>query len=150
MKTDYQVVIADSKGLLSKAFKVREEVFIVEQKVQKEEEFDEFEMESTHFVALEPDGDPIGAARWRKTSIGIKLERFAVVKTSRGRGVGAALVAAVIEDILSKEGENQLMYLHAQLEAVPLYEKFGFKKKGDLFEECNIWHYTMERIKNPI
>ena len=87
----------------------------------------------------------MGTARWRITSNGVKLERFAVLADARGQGVGQALVKAVLADIQAKpEAALKSKYLHAQLSAVPLYSKFGFNKVGDIFEECNIMHYKMQ------
>ncbi len=126
-------------------FAIREQVFVIEQKVSPEEEYDEFEDESIHFIAKENDGAPCGTARWRFTKNGIKLERFAVLESARGKGAGKALVNAVLENIhLHPETKGQKLYLHAQLKAVGLYEGFGFKKVGEQFEECNIMHYQME------
>lgn len=136
---------ADTEDLLEKAFKIRREVFVVEQQVATEEEFDEFEPTSRHFVALSDDGDPVGAARWRKTQNGVKLERFAVKSSARRQGIGASLVKVVLDDIIRQEGAGVYLYLHAQLPAVPLYQKFGFEVEGDQFLECNIWHYLMHR-----
>lgn len=129
---------------LKSAFKIREEVFVIEQEVDPAEEYDEFEETSTHFLAM-LDGQPVGTARWRFTKNGVKLERFAVLKEARGKGVGQALVAGVLSDISSNDATvGKLKYLHAQLTAVPLYSKFGFEKEGDIFEECNILHYKMK------
>src|SRR5690606_41067192 len=126
-------------------FQSREAVFVVEQKVAPDEEYDEFESISTHFLA-KVDNKPAGTARWRRTDKGIKLERFAVLQPVRGQGVGQALVKAVLEDIHSHaDPAGTMLYLHAQLSAVPLYEKFGFKKEGDIFMECNIAHYAMKK-----
>jgi predicted GNAT family N-acyltransferase len=133
----------DNQALLDKAFQIREEVFIVEQNVKKEEEFDEFEDESNHFVVLDNEENPIGAARWRETEKGIKLERFVVKKSERGKGVGNALVKFVLDDIEKIKGTGNYLYLHAQENVVPLYQKFDFQVKGDKFDECNIWHYYM-------
>ncbi|WP_186754327.1 GNAT family N-acetyltransferase [Echinicola salinicaeni] len=134
-----------NKEELEQVFKIREEVFVVEQEVDREEEYDEFEQSSTHFLAC-LDGNGVGTARWRFTENGIKLERFAVLKAARGKGVGQALVAAVLENIKeNSEAKNKVLYLHGQLAAVPLYEKFGFKKVGDVFIECDIKHYKMEK-----
>ncbi|MEQ8240592.1 MAG: GNAT family N-acetyltransferase [Cyclobacteriaceae bacterium] len=138
----YQVKIADTAELQDKAFKVRYEVFVVEQKVSHEEEFDEFEKISTHFVALDQNHAPVGAARWRKTEKGIKLERFAVSKEARGQGIGSLLVESVLNNIKMTEKSGYL-YLHAQLDAIPLYSKFDFKKTGPQFEECDIQHFKM-------
>ncbi|WP_143959920.1 GNAT family N-acetyltransferase [Litoribacter populi] len=130
---------------LTAIFNIRQEVFVFEQNVDPEEEYDEFEETSTHFLAL-LDGVPAGTARWRYTDSGVKLERFAVLKEMRGKGVGQALVKAVIDDITREEAaKGKLLYMHAQLSAVPLYEKFNFEKDGDIFSECEIEHYKMKR-----
>lgn len=132
------------KESFDQALKIRELVFVIEQGVDPAAEYDEFEKESHHFLA-KMDGKPVGTARWRFTKNGVKMERFAVLEEARGKGVGQALVAAVLEDLKSTpEAEGKTKYLHAQLTAMPLYSKFGFEKKGDLFEECNIQHYKME------
>jgi predicted GNAT family N-acyltransferase len=69
------------------------------------------------------------------------------LKEARGKGVGQALVKAVLYDIQADPlSKNKTKYLHSQLSAVPLYSKFGFKKVGNIFEECNILHYKMELI----
>lgn len=136
----------ETRDDLIKAFDVREEVFIVEQEVDRDEEFDEFEEASVHFLATDESLESVGTARWRTTKKGVKLERFAVLKPWRGKGAGAALVKAVVNDITENFNSGELLYLHAQLEAVPLYEKFGFVKKGEPFLECDIWHYEMERL----
>ncbi|MDI1321785.1 MAG: GNAT family N-acetyltransferase [Algoriphagus sp.] len=129
---------------LKSAFKIRKDVFVIEQEVDAADEYDEFEETSTHFLAL-LDGMPVGTARWRFTQNGVKLERFAVLKEARGQGVGQALVAEVLSDISANNATiGKLKYLHSQLTAVPLYSKFGFEKEGDIFEECNILHYKMK------
>ncbi len=128
---------------MQKAFSIREQVFVQEQHVPADEEYDEFEDSSRHFLAF-AEGLPCGTARWRYTDKGIKLERFAVLKDYRSRKVGSALVQALLEDIKNQpQSAGKLLYLHGQLTAMPLYSKFGFTPIGDLFEECNIQHYKM-------
>ncbi len=129
---------------LNSAFSIRDKVFVIEQEVDPAEEYDEFEQSSTHFLAW-LDDQPVGTARWRFTSNGVKLERFAVLKEARGKGVGQALVGAVLSDIAATpETAGKQKYLQAQLTAMPLYSKFGFEKEGDIFDECNIPHYKMK------
>jgi len=127
---------------LQMAYAIREEVFVVEQKVSLREEFDEFEEESHHFIA-KINGQPVGAARWRAADEGIKLERFAVGLKHRGLGIGKSLVQAVLDHIATSKASGKL-YLHAQLEAIPLYAHFGFEIVGEEFSECGIAHRTME------
>ena len=123
---------------LEKVFAIRREVFVGEQNCPPELEW-EFEDESNHFLAT-VDGEPAGASRWRKTDKGYKLERFAVLKKFRGLGLGQELVKAVLNDL---PGDADYVYMHAQLGAIPLYEKFNFEKIGPEFEEAGIRHYKM-------
>jgi predicted GNAT family N-acyltransferase len=123
---------------LEKVFAIRREVFVDEQNCPPELEW-EFEDESTHFLAT-VNGEPAGASRWRKTEKGYKLERFAVLQKFRGNGVGQELVKTVLNDL---PVDATYTYLHAQIQAVSLYEKFGFEKVGDEFEEAGIRHYKM-------
>src|SRR5437879_13240329 len=82
---------------LEKVFAIRREVFVGEQNCPPELEW-EYEEESTHFLAI-VDGEPAGAARWRKTDKGYKLERVAVLQKFRGQGVGQAVVQGVLIDL---------------------------------------------------
>lgn len=125
---------------LEKVFAIRREVFVGEQNCPPELEW-EFEEESNHFLAT-VDVEPAGACRWRKTDKGYKLERFAVLSKFRGFGVGQAMVQAVLDDL---PADADYVYLHAQIQAVPLYLKFGFEKVGPEFEEAGIRHYKMVR-----
>lgn len=131
-------------SLLQEAFAIRNQVFVLEQNVDPALERDDFEATSHHFIAF-LDEIPVGTARWRVTDYGVKLERFAVLREFRAKGIGQALVSAVLKDIAANpKADGKIKYLHAQLSAVGLYSKFGFEKVGDLFEECFIQHYKMQ------
>ncbi|MBO0933655.1 GNAT family N-acetyltransferase [Fibrella aquatilis] len=128
---------------LEHAFAIRRAVFVHEQCVSPEDEYDEFEGSSTHFL-VRLEGKPVGTARWRRTSKGIKLERFAVLAEARGNGVGKVLVQAVLTDVFNQQPEPiESIYLHAQLSAMPLYAHFGFLPVGPQFDECGIMHVKM-------
>jgi predicted GNAT family N-acyltransferase len=130
---------------LEVAFEIRKTVFVEEQNVPIEEELDEYENTCRHFLAY-ADGQPCGTCRWRFTEKGIKLERFAVLQAFRGQKVGSALLQTVLADLAQQtDTSGKLIYLHAQLTAMPLYQKFGFQPIGDQFEECDILHYKMIR-----
>jgi predicted GNAT family N-acyltransferase len=143
MDTDFALNIKTFKtsdnALFSAARNIRENVFIVEQKVAENEEFDEFEEESNHYLLM-LDDQSIGTARWRRVGDKVKLERFAVLKEYRGKAYGDHLLQAVLKDA---QKEARPIYLHAQLKAIPFYERRGFKPVGDLFVECEIEHYKM-------
>ncbi|SKB39203.1 GNAT family N-acetyltransferase [Daejeonella lutea] len=123
---------------LEQVFAIRRKVFVDEQNCPPELEW-EFEDESTHFLGTVGDV-PAGAARWRKTDKGYKLERFAVLQEFRGKGMGRALVQTVLDNLPEEAG---YIYLNAQLTAIGLYEKFGFVKEGPQFEEAGIQHFKM-------
>ena len=139
-----QVLLIEDDAHLKIAHKIRHDVFVIEQHVPVRDELDSYEIDSRHFLAIDSHGNPCGAARWRFAGHGVKLERFAVLKEYRKMGIGSALVSAVMEDIKNHEGyRGQIIYLHAQLDAIPLYKKFGFRITGGMFEECDIKHYKM-------
>jgi len=120
-------------------FEIRRQVFVIEQGVNPDEEYDEYEDSCTHYLAKYT-GIAAGTCRIRHTKNGIKLERFAVIKSYRGKGIGAALVVKCLEKIGNTEAT---IYLHAQLHAVPFYKKLGFETTGPQFEEAGIQHFKM-------
>ncbi len=122
-----------------KAKDIRYNVFILEQKVDPAEEYDEFELTANHLLAFIND-KAVGTCRYRKTEKGFKIERFAVLKEYRLRGVGAKMLEICLDQLPT----DQKIYLHAQLEAMPLYIKHNFVPYGELFYECNIAHYAMQ------
>lgn len=109
---------------------VRTLVFTVGQNVPPEREVDEFEDRATHFVASE-NAAAIGAGRWRPYKDGkAKIERVAVLESGRGKGVGSALMQAIIDDIKGSGSYNAAI-LGSQDHAIPFYEALGFKIYGD-------------------
>lgn len=130
---------------LKQAFKIREVVFVIEQECPVDEEYDGLDEEATHFIAF-MDGEPVGTCRYRTTGKGIKLERFAVLQEKRGTGVGKRLVQTALGHIEQQAlAADTLLYLHAQIAAMPLYARFGFEKVGEKFVEAGIEHYEMRK-----
>ena len=127
-----------NRELMKTAHNIRHEVFVIGQNCPEEIEW-EFEEESTHFLVFD-NKEAVATARHRETENGYKLERFAVLESKRGNGYGHIVLKAILED-LSNFNEN--IYMHAQLDVIPFYEKMGFEKKGDVFVEANIIHYKM-------
>jgi predicted GNAT family N-acyltransferase len=126
---------------LEKAFEIRRQVFVIEQHVDPELEYDEFENTSTHYLAT---GNNVaaGTARWRYTGPKtIKLERFAVLKAFRGKNVGWALLNHILNEVKMLAPEK--IYLHAQIQVVDFYKKAGFVAVGEQFSEADILHYKM-------
>jgi predicted GNAT family N-acyltransferase len=129
---------ATEQADLDRAHAIRREVFVVEQNCPPDLEYEHDDV-SHHFLAT-VDGEPAGACRWRKTDNGYKLERFAVLKSFRGYGVGAELVKAVLADL---PADADYVYLNSQTHAMSFYKKLGFEESGPEFEEAGIKHYKM-------
>ena len=130
---------------MKKAFFIREEVFMKEQRVSREDEYDGLDEESFHFLAIYDTVD-CGTARWRVSENKIKLERFAVLPKYRNKGVATELIDFVLKDIISNKPDSvSHACLHAQVDVIALYDKFGFSTKGEEFIECDIPHVYMER-----
>lgn len=136
---EIKVILVSEDSEFETIFDIRREVFVEEQQVPEEDEYDGYEHISNHYLAS-LEGVPAGTARWRVTPGGmIKLERFAVLKPFRGKGVGDALVRAVLSQI----PRHLDTYLHAQVQVIDFYKKFGFVEEGELFDECGIMHRKM-------
>ena len=136
-----QVFRAEQEQELKKAFWIREQVFVEEQQVPRNAENDAFESIANHYLATY-EGVPCGAARWRTTDDGVKLERFAVLADYRNKQVGAEVLKAVLNDVKTEQAGKKI-YLNAQLPAVNFYKRNGFVTEGDMFTECDIKHYKM-------
>ena len=134
---DYAV---DFKDLRS----VREPVFVVEQNVPLEEEWDALDPLCQHVIARDGEHRPIGTGRLTPEH---KIGRMAVLPEWRGKGVGEALLLALIERARSL-GLREVA-LNAQVSALGFYQKFGFTSYGDRFEEAGIEHQAMRMAVNP-
>jgi predicted GNAT family N-acyltransferase len=134
---------------LQKVYALRSQVFVEEQGVSPEEEFDNYEESSIHWAATHGD-EVIACARHRQTELGYKIERMAVRADFRRQGVGRELLLQIMEELLPgisalKDGAAGLttpeIYLHAQVQALPFYRRLGFAQVGELFYEADIPHY---------
>ncbi len=117
---------------------IRTEVFINEQQVPEAMEWDEFDAISTHVLARNFDGLPVGTARLLPDG---HIGRMAVLKEWRGKGYGSAMLQKMLEELYSRH--KQIVMLNAQTSAVKFYEKFGFKVSGEEFWEAGIPHVKM-------
>jgi predicted GNAT family N-acyltransferase len=128
----------EDKKLMQIAHNIRYEVFVIGQNCPEDIEW-EFEEESTHFLVYD-NGKAVATARHRETINGYKLERFAVLESERGKSYGNMVLKAILADLYDFKG---LIYMHAQSEVLPFYEKMGLAKEGNEFEEAGIMHYKM-------
>ncbi len=125
------------------ALELRRRVFIVEQGVEKLEEFDGHDPECIHFLLFHLD-EVVGCARLRALDPArAKVERVAVTRQERLRGYGRRIMQA-IEDEARRRGFSELL-LHAQHRAVAFYQKLDWVTFGDAFREANIPHRKMRK-----
>ncbi|WP_447591375.1 GNAT family N-acetyltransferase [Aquipseudomonas campi] len=119
--------------------RIREAVFIAEQAVPAELEWDDEDSEAVHFLATEGDY-PIGTARLLPDG---HIGRVSVLKDWRGLKVGDALMQAVINEA-ERRGQRE-QKLSAQVHASSFYERLGFRIEGDEYLEAGIPHVMMVR-----
>ena len=117
---------------------VREDVFVLEQGVPLEMEWDEHDGRSRHALAQDGAGAAIGTARLLPEG---RIGRMAVRKAWRGKGVGAALMRALIDEARGRG--MAALTLHAQTHAAGFYRRFGFSARGVEFFEAGIPHLEM-------
>lgn len=137
-----EVKIVTNEQELADAFEVRKTVFIHEQNVPEEEEIDQFESDSVHFV-LYDNGKAAGAGRFRVLDGIGKVERICVLKENRKTGAGVAVMNK-IEEYAKSKGISSLK-LNAQTHAIPFYSKLGYETVSEEFLDAGIPHKTMKK-----
>jgi len=120
---------------------VRFAVFVDEQRIPRELEMDDRDAECRHWLATNESGHPIGTVRLDLAVRG-KVGRLAVLAHERGNGVGRALMEALHE--LGRARGLASVWCHAQISAVPFYERLGYRIASEPFEEAGIEHVKME------
>ncbi|MFD7285626.1 GNAT family N-acetyltransferase [Streptomyces sp. NPDC059863] len=149
----FLVRIATGPADIEACFAVRKEVFVVEQRVAEDIEYDGRDERALQLLALREDGTPLGTARLLygpeaadrtggDPSVG-SLGRLAVVASARGLGIGVALVRAVEE--AARERGLTVVDLHAQSHALGFYERLGYAAYGPEFQDAGIAHRSMRR-----
>lgn len=131
---------------LKTAFAIRKAVFVEEQGVPLEDEFDEFDVLGgpCEHILVYHDEKPVGTGRVRVVADFAKLERICVLKPYRKYGLGKTIIKA-LEDIAAQKGMRRLK-LHGQTQAQGFYEKLGYRTASDEFIEDGIPHVLL--VKN--
>ncbi len=122
---------------------IREEVFVNEQGVLPEEDFDGSDRHCESLVLLH-EGIPVATGRITVGSRGeATIGRIACLKAERGKGYGAL----VVKELMRRCGEKGFdqVYVHSQIRAKGFYEKLGFAEYGDVYMEAGIAHINMKR-----
>ena len=126
---------------------VRTAVFVVEQSIPIELEWDEWDEISLHAVAVNPAGEPVGTGRLLPASFDPRspatghIGRMAVIASARRHGVGSAILQALMH-AAPMQGFTGVV-LHAQSYVAPFYARHGFVIEGDEFVEAGIRHRIM-------
>ena len=137
----FVVRVCDWAVAASALRRVRYDVFVVEQRVPEVLEWDAADAESTHALAEDASGTPIGCARLLGDG---HIGRVAGVSQWRCRGVGSALMLRLI-DAARVRGDRRAI-VNAQVTAIPFYERHGFVASGATFDEAGIAHRVMTRV----
>ena len=140
MKNNLKIEIVKWIDGLSQLKNIREKVFIQEQKVTPQLEWDGMDEKAIHFLVFN-DKAAIGCARAIVIKDHMQLGRMAVLKEYRGQGIGSAL----IEKAMTTAKLNQLSAIHisAQCHAIDFYKKFGFEVTSDIYLDAEIPHRDM-------
>lgn len=139
------IKVCETKKDILDHLKVRTQVFIIEQHVSWEIEFDFLDEVATLFVAYDESENPIGAGRVRLLDEGIaKVERIAVMQKARQSGVGKALMETIENYVLTHTPIRDFK-LSAQLHAIAFYEKLGYAAYGPIYLDANIEHRDMKK-----
>lgn len=136
----FEVQLLDWATARTAARPVREAVFVREQGVPLALEYDDLDPVSDHALALDPTGRAIGTGRLLPDG---HIGRMAVLAEARGQGVGAAILAALMERARAR-GMREVV-LSAQRHAAPFYARFGFVAEGETYLEAGIPHVRMRQ-----
>lgn len=136
-------------ALCEDARAVRTAVFLVEQQIPVEEEWDEWDALSLHAVARDAAGQPVGTGRLLPPAFDADpatghIGRMAVLKDARKSGVGGAILQALMRQAPS-QGYKAIV-LHAQKYVSSFYARHGFVAEGDEFLEVGIPHVRMRAV----
>ena len=137
MSEPLEIRVADWPADADTVASIRRRVFVEEQGVPAELEWDGRDPECAHVLAL-VNRDPVGTGRLLPTG---KIGRLAVLASSRRHGVGSRLLRRLTE--LARERGLPEVHLHAQVSALPFYAAHGFVAEGREFEEAGIAHRRM-------
>ncbi len=117
---------------------IRTRVFIEEQHVPVELEWDGLDENAIHVLATDENKNPVGTGRLLDTG---QIGRMAVLKAWRGQGIGSAILQCLIDIALVKNYST--VFLNAQVSVEGFYQMHGFTAVGDVFDDAAIPHRKM-------
>ena len=142
------IEIGEWADMHTAAQKVRTAVFVTEQGIAPEDEWDDADVTALHAVLFDLQGQPLGNARLLQPSVKIaKIGRMAVLSEARKQGFGARLLQALIQ--CARHRGHQEIHLSAQRTAENFYAAYGFMTHGEPFDEVGIPHIEMRLSLTP-
>ena len=121
---------------------LRTEVFVEEQEIPQELEWDEHDAKALHALVLNKLGQPVATGRLLQPQPKLaQIGRMAVSKALRGGNLGRMVIEALV-DAARQRGDHQVI-LHAQCSAEGFYRRLGFKAHGEVFQDAGIDHIEM-------
>ena len=139
-----QLHMGNWHDLQALAAPLRTEVFVDEQRVPTQMEWDQDDATAVHCVAINRMGMPLATGRLLQHAPGVaRIGRMAVKKQMRGSGLGRRVLDALLHEARAR-GDRELR-LHAQCSAEDFYKRAGFAPHGAVFEEAGIAHIEMVR-----
>ncbi|MEA2178286.1 MAG: hypothetical protein QOG77_1583 [Solirubrobacteraceae bacterium] len=133
---------ARGEAELAAALQLRRDVFVVEQGVPLQEEYDSADGHALHLVAME-DAQVVATCRLVTERDTVKVGRVAVAADARRRGIASRLLAEA--EAHARDLGARRIALAAQTGALALYERAGYTPYGERFVEAGIDHLMMEK-----
>ncbi|AFZ49136.1 GNAT family N-acetyltransferase [Dactylococcopsis salina] len=140
------IFIASDFNNFARCMMIRTRVFVIEQNIAANLETDEFENTSTHYLVGNGEGFIATArSRFLEDKETAKIERVAVLKEARGKGVGRQLMDYILNDLYTSP-HLKTIKLGSQKTAIGFYQKLGFQVIGEEYIDAGIPHHLMMKI----
>lgn len=141
MSEPFTIIVADWQQDQPALQEIRKQVFIQEQSVPVELEWDGLDEAALHLLAISENNEPIATARLLTDG---HIGRVAVLSNWRKQGIGTAMMQAIIKQ--AEQLEYKQLKLAAQIQALPFYVRLGFEAYGDEFMDAGILHKNMRKV----
>lgn len=138
---NYRLTLGDWSLQRKDAQAIRYDVFVIEQRVPVDLEWDDMDAVCVHALAHDEQGLALGTGRLLPDG---HIGRMAVRKSARGAGIGGAILQALMRH--AKQRGDEAVLLHAQTHAESFYRRHGFVREGDEFMEAGIPHILMRHV----
>ena len=138
---DFKIQAGSWSELAQDAMQIRRDVFILEQHIPEDEEWDTLDASALHFVVYAEVHHQVQAIATARLLVKNSIGRVSVLKAYRGQGIGRILMLKIIEQ--AKFEQRVSLKLSSQVHAIPFYESLGFAAQGNEYLDCGIPHIDM-------